>query len=117
MTILFGVLSTSNMQCIELNKSIKYSQFSHKYSQNTPHNSPIRSRYGVSFVGPASYRCSVSVSVIIYVISYNNGPRYNSTRLQLNVSRHVWSDTWIITGSGKSLSPVTHQAITWTNDV
>ena len=25
-------------------------QFSHKYSQKTPHNSPARARYGVSFV-------------------------------------------------------------------
>ena len=29
-------------------------QFSHKYSQNSPHSSPVRARYGVSFVDPAS---------------------------------------------------------------
>ena len=58
--------------------------FSHKYSQKTPHNSPVRVRYGVSFAEPASYWYSASVSVIIYVISYNIGWRYYSTRLYLD---------------------------------
>ena len=35
----------------------------------------------MSFVDPASDWYSASVPVIIYVISYNNGPRYNGTRL------------------------------------
>ena len=46
-------------------------QFSHKYSQNTPHSSPVRPRYGVSFVDPASDWCSASVPAIIYAISYD----------------------------------------------
>ena len=55
----------------------------HKYSQNTPHSSPVRTRYGVYFVNPASDWYSASVLVIIYVISYNIGSRYNGTRLNL----------------------------------
>ena len=37
--------------------------------------------YGVSFVDPASDRYSAWVHVIIYVIFYNIGLRYNGTRL------------------------------------
>ena len=47
----------------------------------TPHSSPIRARYVVSFVDPASDWYSASVPVIIYVISYNIGLHYNGTRL------------------------------------
>ena len=51
-------------------KEFIMSQFSHKYSQKTPHNSPARARYGVSNVDPASgWWYSASVPVIIYVIS------------------------------------------------
>ena len=42
---------------------------------------PVWTSYGVSFVDPISDRCSATVPVIIYVISYNIGPRYNGTRL------------------------------------
>ena len=49
-------------------------QFFHKYSQKTPHSSP-------AFVYPTSDWYSASVLVIISVISYNIGPRYNGTRL------------------------------------
>ena len=42
---------------------------------------PIRARYGLCFVDPASDWHSASVPVIIYVISYNIGPHYNNTRL------------------------------------
>ena len=59
-------------------------KFSQKYSQKTPHSSPVRSRYWVSFVVPASYWQSASVPVIIYVISDNVEPRYNGTRLYTN---------------------------------
>ena len=45
--------------------------------------------YGVSFVNPAPDWYSASVLVIIYVISYNIGPRYNSTRLYL--TRRSWT--------------------------
>ena len=56
-------------------------QSSHKYSQKTPHSSPARVTNGVSFVNPASDWYSALVPVIIYVISYNIGQRYNDTRL------------------------------------
>ena len=55
--------------------------FSHKHSQKTPHSSPARVRYGVSFVDWASDWYSASVPVIVYVISYDITPRYNGTRL------------------------------------
>ena len=42
---------------------------------------PVRARYGVSFVDPASDCYCVPVSVVIYVLSYNIGPRYNGTAL------------------------------------
>ena len=48
-------------------------QFSHRYSQKTPKSSPVRARYGLSYVDPASDWYSASVSVIISVISYNIG--------------------------------------------
>ena len=44
---------------------------------------PIALRYGVSFVVPASDWYSASISIIINVISYNIGPRYNGTRLHV----------------------------------
>ena len=43
-------------------------------SLKTLHSSPIRERYGVSFVDPASDWYSAWVPVIIYVISYSIGP-------------------------------------------
>ena len=49
--------------------------------KKTPHSSPIRSRYGVSFVDSQSDSYSASVPVIIHVISYNIGPHYNGIRL------------------------------------
>ena len=56
-------------------------QFSHNYLQKTPHSSPVRAMFGVPFVDPASDFYSASVLVIVYVISYNIGPCYNSTHL------------------------------------
>ena len=41
---------------------------------------PVRARYGVSFVDPASDWYSTLVRVIIYVKSYNITPHYNDTR-------------------------------------
>ena len=79
-------------------------QFSHKYSQKTPHSSPVRARYGVSFMNPTSDWYSASVHVIVHVISYNiwviwPRPRYNGTRLHVkyfyshNFSKHIsWID-------------------------
>ena len=57
------------------------SQFSRKYSEKTPHSSPVRARYGVFFVDPASEWYSPSDPAIIHVISYNIGQCYNGTRL------------------------------------
>ena len=54
-----------------------------KYSQKTPHSSPIRVRYGVSFVDPASDWYHASVHVSIYEIFYNIRLHYNGTRLYL----------------------------------
>ena len=60
--------------------------FSHKYSQTTPPSSPVRARYGVSFVDPASDWYSASVPVIIHVISYNTGSRYNGIWQQSDIT-------------------------------
>ena len=60
--------------------------------KNTPHSSPVMAKYGVSFVDPASDWYSASVSVIIYVISYNTGPCYNGNQLHLNrIFAYTWS--------------------------
>ena len=58
---------------------LKRGQFPHKYSQQTPHSSPVRATYGF-FVDPASDWYSASISEIIHVISYNTRPCYNGTR-------------------------------------
>ena len=60
---------------------LKRSQLFHKHSQNTSHSSPVRTSYGVSDFDLASCWYSASVLEVIYVISYNIGPRYNGTRL------------------------------------
>ena len=60
---------------------LKRGQFSPQYSQKTPHSPPVKSRYGVSLMDPASGWYSASVPVIIYVISYNIEPRYIGTRM------------------------------------
>ena len=64
--------------------SLWRSQWSHNYSQQTPHNSPVRATNEVPFVDPASDRYSAWVPVIIYLISYSIGPRYNGTRLYMD---------------------------------
>ena len=55
--------------------------FIKKYSQKTPHSSPVRARYGASFVDSASDWYSASVPAMIYAISCYIWPRYNGTRL------------------------------------
>ena len=55
------------------------------YSQKTSYSSPVKARYGVSFVDPASDSYSISVPVIIYVVSYNIGPCYNDAVLYLRI--------------------------------
>ena len=52
---------------------------------------PVRARYGVSHVDPASEWYFASVLAIIYVISYNIWPRYNGTRLYMH---NKWFSTW-----------------------
>ena len=47
------------------------------------HSLPVRVRYGVSFVGPASEWYFAWVPAIIYAISYYTGPHYNSTQLYI----------------------------------
>ena len=56
-------------------------QFSHKYSEKTPHGSPFRVRYGMSFVDSASDWYSAPVLANINAIPYNIRPRYTDTRL------------------------------------
>ena len=60
---------------------LKRVQFSHQYSQMTPHSSPVRARCGVFFVVPASDWYVASNTVFTYVLYYNIGPRYNGIRL------------------------------------
>ena len=68
---------------------LQLGQFSHKYSQNKPHSSPVRAKYGVSFVNPAADW--YSVAVITHLISYNIGPHYNNMQLYIILSQEmVW---------------------------
>ena len=71
-------VSVQNIQCgMVIMRSI-FTQI----SQKKPHSSADRARYGVvSFVDPAFDWYSASVPVIIYVISYHIGLRYDGTRL------------------------------------
>ena len=73
---------------------------SHKYSQKTPRSSPVRARYGVALVAPASDWYSAALLVIIYVISYNIGPRDNGTRLYISL---MVSRRYLITFGNSSL--------------
>ena len=50
-------------------------------TQKTPHSSPVRVRYGVSFVGSQSHLHFASVTTIVCAISFYIGPCYDSTRL------------------------------------
>ena len=43
-------------------------RFSHKYSQKTPHSSPVRARYGVSIVSSKFELYSVAIIEMLYVI-------------------------------------------------
>ena len=73
------VITLPHAQYIYSVVPLKRSQFSHKYSQNTPRSSSVRVSYGLCFVDPASDWYSVSVHVIIYVLSYDILPCYNGT--------------------------------------
>ena len=50
---------------------LKCSPFSHKYSQKTPHSSPVRESCGVSFVGSTSdFHCLSSCSDVCNIMLY-----------------------------------------------
>ena len=65
-------------------------------SQNihkAPHSSPVRARYGVSFVGSDSNWYPASVPAVVCETSCYIGPRYNGTRLyylRSNCSRNSY---------------------------
>ena len=50
--------------------------FSHKYSQKTTHGSPVRARFGVSFVDSTSDWYSAWLPAFIYAISYYIGTAF-----------------------------------------
>ena len=56
-----------------------------QFSQIFTNSLPVRSRYGVSFVDPASDWYSASLSDNIEAISYYIGPRYNGTCNMLSI--------------------------------
>ena len=70
-------------QCVAIKT---WSIFSQIFTKKTPHNSPVKTKYGVSLVNQASGWYSATVPVIICVISCNIGPRYNDTQLY---SHHI----------------------------
>ena len=57
------------------------SQFFQKSSQQTPHSSPMRLRYGVSFVSSGSELCSAAVIAVLFVISWYIWQCYDGDRL------------------------------------
>ena len=65
---------------VQCSNVIKRSIFS-KIFTKTSHSTPVRARYGVSFVDSASDWYSAWVPAIIFAKSYYNGPCYNSFRL------------------------------------
>ena len=75
--------------------SLLSGQFSPKYSQQAPHSSPVRARFGVSFVSSMSGLCSAAGIAVLYVISRYSGPRYNGTRRYITtwlteMKRNTW---------------------------
>ena len=60
-------------------------QCSHQHSQKTPHSSPVRARYEMSFVGSPSVWYPGSSPAIMYAISYHIGTRYNGTQLYIYI--------------------------------
>ena len=62
---------------------LQYGQFSPKYSRKTPHGSPVRVRYGVSFVGSASDWYSAAVPAMLCALSYYIILCYNGTWLYI----------------------------------
>ena len=66
--------------------------FLQKKLQKTHHRSPVRARYGVSFVDWICDSYSAPVTAVIYAISCDIGPRYNGTQLYL-VQRNLFRKT------------------------
>ena len=62
-----------------------HDQFFTKSSLRTPHSSPVRARYGVSFVNSNSDLYSTSVTAVLCAISCYTGLHYNGTRLYLTL--------------------------------
>ena len=56
--------------------------------QQTPHSSPVRTKYGVSVVNTNSDLCSASVTRVLYTISCWIRPCYKGTRLYMK-SHHI----------------------------
>ena len=75
--ILTGTWMVNTVQC----SAVIMWLFKKKYQQKTHHSSPVRAKYGVSFVDPATDWYSALISATINAISYYIGPRYNSTWL------------------------------------
>ena len=69
--------ASDNIQCGTV---VTRSIFSQILTRDT-HCSPVRTRYGVSFVDPISDWYSTTVPVIIYIISYKFGSRYIGNQL------------------------------------
>ena len=66
------------------------------YSQKTPHSSPVRSRFGVSFVSSKSDLWSGVVIAVLYVISWYIVPRYSGTELYWYWNKPKVSAIWTI---------------------
>ena len=63
------------------NGAIKHSQFFPKLSQKTPHSSPVRVSYGVSFVSLMFDLGSANVITLLNAILWQMWPHYNATWL------------------------------------
>ena len=60
-----------------------HNQFSPKSSQNTPHSSPLETRYEVSFIRLSYNLCSISATTVTLKKSFYTGLCYNCTRLYM----------------------------------
>ena len=85
-------LRLTHMYHIQWSAVITWSIFS-KSLTKTPHSSPIRARYGVSFVNSKSDLCFIVVITFFNVVSWYIGPHYNGTRLY-TVYRGICTKLW-----------------------
>ena len=78
------------------------------FQQMTPHSSPVRASYGVSFHGlKVGVVTSVLVAAVINAISCCTGPHYNGTRLCLPSN-----SIFVIAGLGIEMSTLDKTATT-----